>query len=78
LQREVEVWNARRVDRKFLAEIGRFWQETDPCCYEYDGLREPLATAITAPHARAAALGGHRGRSRASARPRWRSSSAPS
>ena len=48
LQREVEVWKSRRVDRKFLAEIGRFWQEADPLLYEYDGLREPLATAITA------------------------------
>ena len=45
---ELTEWRARRIDRTFLADIGRFWDQADPLIIEHDAIREPLATALTA------------------------------
>ena len=48
LQRELADWKSRRIDREFLAQIGRFWEDIDPLLVEYEALREPVATVVTA------------------------------
>ena len=48
LLREIAQWKERRIDRVFLGEIGRFWEDPDPLLVAHAAIREPLATAVTA------------------------------
>jgi len=48
LLKEIAAWQARRIDRAFLGEFGRFWDAVDPLLIAHDSIREPLATAVTA------------------------------
>lgn len=48
LKSELETWKARRVDRAFLGEIGRFWEELDSLLIAHEALREPIATIVAA------------------------------
>jgi ATP-dependent Clp protease ATP-binding subunit ClpC len=49
LQQDLRAWQARTVNRSWLASVGRFWtREDDDLLVEYDTIREPLLTAETA------------------------------
>ena len=48
LSREIEAWKSQRIDRAFLGEFGRFWDEPDSLLILHDAFREPLSTAVTA------------------------------
>ena len=48
LKLELEAWKLQRIDRAFLGEFGRFWDEPDSLLILHDAFREPLATAVTA------------------------------
>lgn len=46
---ELRRWQARTVNRAWLASVGRFWtRDEDDLLVEYDAIREPLLTAETA------------------------------
>jgi ATP-dependent Clp protease ATP-binding subunit ClpC len=49
LSAELRKWQARTVNRAWLASVGRFWtRDDDDLLVEYDSIREPLLTAQTA------------------------------